>query len=248
MKRLVDVAVLRGNTSVQCAKDFYDYLQKHCRETKDKSLCAKRHFRYIETVERNRDRLFKSIQNNRTIHQIRSTTSHQGILNVKKLSCYTCDQCLEGKYTMCDSEQTGGNTVIKVEKEGESVASDDDEGDVYREVALHEVVRRGTLVAIYTDDETDDYYLARATKQAEILTQSETDDWGNSFPKDSVIIRSLYYSKTSDLSYNLIQKKRALLHINSLLYVVTEIKADQHITLPVDVHEQILGVVSESGS
>ncbi len=94
VKRQADLAILRRKATIQTARDFYEYATEHLQDTRDSSGCARRIFRFLNLIERNRDRQFKSIPQNRTIHQIVSVK--EGILSVRNLSCYNCDSCLNG--------------------------------------------------------------------------------------------------------------------------------------------------------
>ena len=79
---MADTEVIRGTRIIQNARDFFEFADKCLVETKDKALCSKRIFRYVETINRARDdRYFQPIKENRKIHQVMSTCD--GSLNVR---------------------------------------------------------------------------------------------------------------------------------------------------------------------
>ncbi|XP_071140649.1 uncharacterized protein [Mytilus edulis] len=159
VKRQADLAILRRKATIQTAHDFYKFANENLQETRDSSVCLRCVFRFIDNIDRNRDRYFKSIPQNRNIHQIIS--EREGLLSVRNLSCYSCDSCLLNMTHSCQhTELVGLVKNIQTEKERrcaivEDISPDDD----FEEV---DMIRKGSLVALYTDDEGEDFYLMKA--------------------------------------------------------------------------------------
>ncbi|XP_063443026.1 uncharacterized protein LOC134723336 [Mytilus trossulus] len=86
-----------------------------------------------------------------------------------------------------------------------------------------DMIRKGSLVALYTDDEGEDFYLMKAGSCQEKLQSSETDDWQGQYPEGTTVICGLYYRKTGPLSYSLIQRKNVIVSVKSVLYVTNDI-------------------------
>lgn len=89
IKHQADLAVIRGNTVIQCAQDMYSFAVKQLSRPSNLAVCKRRLFRLLNTIDRTRNRYFEPVSENRQIRQIR--TSVTGQLTVRKLSCYTCE-------------------------------------------------------------------------------------------------------------------------------------------------------------
>jgi hypothetical protein len=77
LKRQADVAILCGTTRIQNAKNMFLFGEQHLQSTK-LAHTKRRIFRYLESVDRDRDCCFKPVSEIRSIHQIR--TSEEGML------------------------------------------------------------------------------------------------------------------------------------------------------------------------
>ncbi|VDI26217.1 Hypothetical predicted protein [Mytilus galloprovincialis] len=154
VKRQADLAILRRKATIQTAHDFYKFANENLQETRDSSVCLRRVFRFIDNIDRNRDRYFKSIPQNRNIHQIIS--EREGLLSVRNLSCYSCDSCLLNMAHSCQhTELVGLVKNIQTEKErGCAIVEDISPDDDFEVV---DMIRKGSLVASYTDDEGEDF-------------------------------------------------------------------------------------------
>ncbi|VDI57901.1 Hypothetical predicted protein [Mytilus galloprovincialis] len=117
----------------------------------------------------------------------------------------------------------------------EDISPDDD-------FEVVDMIRKGSLVALYTDDEGEDFYLMKAGSCQEKLKSSETDDWQGQYPEGTTVIRGLYYRKTGPLSYSLIKRKNVIVSVKSVLYVTNDILTDSVIDLSLDIHEEIIGL------
>ena len=69
IKREADIAVLRGNTIIQNAKDLFSFCNNDIKEPRS-ALFKRRIFRYVESVDRDNIRNFKPISNNRKFHHL----------------------------------------------------------------------------------------------------------------------------------------------------------------------------------
>jgi hypothetical protein len=74
IKRQADIAVLRGITIIQNAKDLFSFCNNDLKEPK-RALFKRRIFRYVESVDRDNIRNFKPISNNRKIHHLYTSKS-----------------------------------------------------------------------------------------------------------------------------------------------------------------------------
>ncbi|VDI56517.1 Hypothetical predicted protein [Mytilus galloprovincialis] len=161
-------------------------------------------------------------------------TSHakerEGLLSVRNLSCYSCDSCLLNMAHSCQhTELVGLVKNIQTEKErGCAIVEDISPDDDFEVV---DMIRKGSLVALYTDDEGADFYLMKDGSCQEKLKSSETDDWQGQYPEGTTVIRGLYYRKTGPLSYSLIKRKNVIVSVKSVLYVTNDILTDSVIDL-----------------
>ena len=91
---------------------------------------------------------FKSVSQNRKIHQIISLNSDD--LLIRDLSCYYCEDCYISKIQSCGKlEFIGNHRTVKMvetscEKNDERIDSD---GDI-----IENIVEKGMVVAVLTDD------------------------------------------------------------------------------------------------
>ena len=65
IKRQADIAVLRGDTIIQNAKDLFSFCNNDLKEPRS-ALFKRRIFRYVESVDRDNIRNFKPISNKTT--------------------------------------------------------------------------------------------------------------------------------------------------------------------------------------
>lgn len=193
-------------------------------------------------MNRTRDRYFKPIKDNRSVHQIVST--RDGTLTIRNLSCYTCQNCVAGKYANCQESCRTSTREVSVIK---CKTAENDEEITEIEFSQKDTIRKGSLVAIYTDDPGADYYLIKASSECNTLSEPESDSWSNEFPKYADVIRGDYYEKTGVLKYKLIKNKQAIVSVNSILNVLNDIKAVSKIAIPEFVHENLIGMAEECG-
>ena len=164
LKRQADIAVLRG-TSIQDATDFFNFVNSNLQTTKANSLSSRRIFRYIaeQDVDRERMRYFRPVKQNRSIHCVSSETD--GYISVKRLSCYECED------TCSNDSITGPTTIVKMISECDSMSNTDATDDDIEDecVPHHQLVKRGSLVAVLTDENCDGYFLLKANRESYIL-------------------------------------------------------------------------------
>ncbi|CAC5425214.1 unnamed protein product [Mytilus coruscus] len=101
-------------------------------------------------------------------------------LTVRYLSCYSCEECVNGNYNMCTNNAIGRKEVVPIRPDDKGTI-DDDEND--NEYTMSDLIVEGTVLALYTDEENAEFYLLRASSCPEKLRTSEVDDWGVSFKK-----------------------------------------------------------------
>ena len=84
LKNQADIAVLRRKTKIQCAKDFYNFCTDNLQNPKS-GMYNCRIFKYIETIPRNELVNYKTVAENRKIHQIISKENSPGKLVTSSL-------------------------------------------------------------------------------------------------------------------------------------------------------------------
>jgi len=249
LKSQVDLAVLRGTTIVQNALDFYKYCEKNLKDTKSTfCFCRRRIFKYVDTINRDSDENYKPVPGIRRLHQVcaLASTEESNKLNVRYLSCYSCDSCVIGNYASCTNNAIGDKESVSLKRVRNSDVDVESEDEEY---SMTDLIHDGTLLALYTDDENAEYYLFHASSCPEIISEREIDDWGASFEKNSNIIRGLYFEsfKTkSGLSYKLLKDKRAIVPSASVIYISPQLKLTRGVLkLSENVHLDILSILNE---
>ena len=101
LKQQADLAVLRGKTIIQSAKDFYDFVSEELSTVKQSAVCKSRIFRYIPEIPRNEVSYFKQIPSIRKIHQVKVMPSSNSISS-RFLSCNSFDACSQGDFVNCE--------------------------------------------------------------------------------------------------------------------------------------------------
>ena len=189
IKRNADFAVLRGQTTIQSAKDF-------CKDnlTAPKTDgCKRRLFFFVEQIPRTSDRCFKTVNEVRKVHTIKASHRTPGKVRVSDLSCYSCEKCAAGAFDSCDNMDIGGieKTLTMFKESNKNGVQDEQE----QQNDMTNIICPGTVVALYTDDPDKEYYLM-SVNEIKILESDEEDDWGNSFVRGSHVVFSHYYDKT----------------------------------------------------
>ncbi|CAC5401985.1 unnamed protein product [Mytilus coruscus] len=147
-------------------------------------------------------------------------------LTVRYMSCYSCEECVNGNYNICTNNAIGRKEVVPIRPDDKGTI-DDDEND--NEYTMSDLIVEGTVLALYTEKENAEFYLLRASSCPEKLRTSEVDDWGVSFRKNTKIIRGQYFKSDlnrSKLSYKLIRRKKAIVPEASVIYISPQLRVN----------------------
>ena len=167
--------------------EFAENAMKEPAPSRYQSECVKvkrRIFFYDDNILRNRrDRYFKEIKGNRSLHAVVSTDGGCNV-STRQLSCY-CNACLDCRYESCQ------NSAFFGEWEEQELAREDGHyptvvtrSDISTTLeAIKNLATKHATVAIASADRGEDYYLLQVTGDGpEILSKEETDDWGGYIP------------------------------------------------------------------
>ncbi|CAC5397365.1 unnamed protein product [Mytilus coruscus] len=173
---------------------------------------------FTNTINRDSVKAYKPIPGIRSLHQVLNSEPEK--LTVRYMSCYSCEECVNGNYNMCTNNAIGRKEVVHIRPDDKGTI-DDDEND--NEYTMSNLIVEGTVIGLYTDEENAEFYLLRASSCPEKLRTSEVDDWGVSFrKKNTKIIRGQYFKSDlnrSQLSYKLIRRKKAIVPEASVIYI-----------------------------
>ena len=61
-------------------------------------------------------------------------------------------------------------------------------------VADYHLISKGTIFAVFCNDDQHDFFLLKALSGVEVLSRHETDLWDASFPPSAHVIRDLYFT------------------------------------------------------
>ncbi|CAG2206431.1 unnamed protein product [Mytilus edulis] len=177
IKNQTDLAIVRGRATIQNARDLFEFAKSNLSVPKS-SHCKRRLFKYTENINRNFRMFYKPITGIRSVHQVVVNNDH---LLIRSLSCYTCNNCLEGNINECENTNILGSfSPIPIVPEIGTVDEDQtDENDM--EVPINELISKSTIFAVLCDDDDFDYYLLKAQTETYQLTSRETDSWGVSY-------------------------------------------------------------------
>ncbi|CAC5360376.1 unnamed protein product [Mytilus coruscus] len=188
--------------------------------------------------------------NIRLVHQVIVSDNCDEIL-IKELSCFSCDKCASHIYDECENiSNTGSFTKVKMMNETPRLVNNNE--DTNPEIERKEssdLVSSGQVIAVYTDDPNNDYYLIKVMDCPYVLDVDTTDSWGSNsnMLTGTNVISGLYYdNKTSSpLSFKLERKKKAIVLTESIVYVCSEIDATRTIQFHEDIHLSILQCINE---
>ncbi|MES9884023.1 MAG: hypothetical protein ABW185_24515 [Sedimenticola sp.] len=246
VKHMADMAVIRGSTIIQNAKDFYNYGKNNLTSTK--SICKRRIFKYLETVNRDNKTSYNPIPNNRQVHQIIRDGSF-GQLQIRELGCYSCGQCIDGKIKRCENGNICGtlkSIKVTAETERHDVTEPSDDLDENMP-SFRGLIQNGSVIAAYTDDPQHEYYLLQAIEAPNRLTTETSDKWGNTFSAGVEVVRGYYYeTKCSTNSYRLLSKQLAIVPFLSVRYLCSDVGVSKNnITIGEDLHMNILESIDQ---
>ena len=113
VKAQADLAVTRGQVLIQNAHDLYQFASAKLTSVfKDKG-CKRRVFVHVDTIPRDETSLYNPVQDVRSIHQ--AIAGGDGRLQIRRLSCYFCDNCIDVKYNLCqNTKMTGQYRSVQV--------------------------------------------------------------------------------------------------------------------------------------
>jgi hypothetical protein len=129
-------------------------------------------------------------------------------------------------------------------RENEDTATDDNDM-VTEYVPQEQLVKKNALVAVFTDENDDGYFLIKANRESYRLTKSLVDDWKVPYPANSHVIEGRYYNNTGDLKFELVKNKKTIVHVNCILKVVSTPKPTDKLCVPHDLHENLLQIVEQ---
>ncbi|XP_062578884.1 uncharacterized protein LOC134240823 [Saccostrea cucullata] len=250
LKNQADLAILRGQCIIQNAKKLFQFANEKLQNPKGVSNVKRRIFRFVEEIPRDPPRLYSPLPGIRSIHQLISNIS--GNNYVRYLSCYDCEECLEGNVTNCTNTDflgTPTSTIFSPEMRSHDINDAVDETNEYH--PLSELVSKGCILALLSEE--SDYYLFKASSKSTVLEQDETDKWGASYKSGDEVLRGKYFiqSKENPLKFKIHQKKSAIVPVKSILYMFSKNELPingNEIILSEDTHLSILQSVIDSRS
>ncbi|CAC5389660.1 unnamed protein product [Mytilus coruscus] len=133
------------------------------------------------TINRDSVKAYKPIPGIRSLHQVLNSEPEK--LTVRYMSCYSCEECVNGNYNMCTNNAIGRKEVVPIRPDDKGTVDDDDDDENDNEYTMSDLIVEGTVLALYTDEENAEFYLLGASSCPEKLRTSEVDDWGVSFRK-----------------------------------------------------------------
>jgi hypothetical protein len=242
LKRQADLAVLRGQANIQNGRDLYEFAVANL--TRTKSVCRRRIFRFADSITRDLNLQFKPVCNIRSVHQVLADHSSSKI-TMRELSCF-CENCVSQNFDKCRNVSKAGE-FRSVEMVNETGIIDVELENNCNEESLSDLVSKGHVIAVYTDDQDYDYFLLKVQEPVHVLESEKTDSWGSTLPAGTEVITGLYYdnNKKKPLSYKLIPKLKAVVPATSVIYICSELDAITNITLEEDVHLTILNAINE---
>ncbi|CAG2208510.1 unnamed protein product [Mytilus edulis] len=244
IKNQTDLAIVRGRATIQNARDLFEFAKSNLSVPKS-SHCKRRLFKYTENINRNFPMFYKPITGIRSVHQVVVNNDH---LLIRSLSCYTCNNCLEGNINECENTNILGSfSPVPIVPEIGTVEEDQtDENDM--EVPINELISKSTIFAVLCDDDDFDYYLLKAQTETYQLTSRETDSWGVSYQPGTKVIKGNYFMQGENpLHFKMIKRKYGLVPSNSCLYICTDVCVrNGEVKLSEDIHQNILKCVEMS--
>ncbi len=195
VKRMADMAVVRREAVIQNALDLQQFCIQNLTQPKKGSKVYRRYFHVLTAEDippKDSNTPVGPLKGIRSLHQICST-GEQGTLDTRKLSCYTCEKCVEGNYTECSNGERCG--PVKRVTLGQEIDNSEDIDDDQLSVA--ESINEKDIVQImhHTDNETQTE-LVKVTKSLYKLTRDCYDDRGDGYTKGSMVFRGQVLKET----------------------------------------------------
>lgn len=240
LKRQLDFAVLHGQT-IQSAADVYQFASKNLTTLKGGKY-QRRVIRYVDVIPRDENLYFKTISENRKVHQLITTSDSPGMIKLRELSCYSCDECLNGNISQCNNAvHIGPLRTVAMQRESHGQVTHDEEQPNDDMVSL---LQKNDIIAVYTADEKCDYYVMKVVNPKQTLKSTFNDDWENKFAAGTDVVRGLYFDKTASLTYKLVPKKIACIYSAAVCYNLTDATLSNNILrLSEQIHLDILSSI-----
>ncbi len=209
-------------------------------------LCIPLLYRFIEAVPRSDLQRYKPVPQNRAIHQI-ITTNISGELLIRDLSCFRCEKCVEGQYDKCSNKHVSSRKHTFTREAVQTAEETDDERN---ETVMDNMIDKGSILAVYTDDPGEDYYLLNASRKPEILKRDTKDMWGTMHECGSEVVKGFYFEKintrtnlTITYRYKLVKNVVAYVPLMSVKQILMNDMQDGIIDLAESDHMDILAAV-----
>ena len=245
LKQQADLAVLRGKTIIQSAKDFYDFVSEELSTPKQSAVCKSRIFRYVPEIPRNEASYFKQIPSIRKIHQVKAMPSSNSISS-RFLSCYSCDACCQGDFVNCEFHSyTGVPTITQLV--GAPRSDEEDQNETETDTCMTSIsnlIHVGHIIAVRAED--DDFYLFEAKSEPFTLPTDKTDDYQTTYSAGTSVIEGLYYERqqNSTFNYRLLPKHKAIVPTLSVVRICSEVHG-KRFKLPEAAHQSIVDSCDE---
>lgn len=144
---------------------------------KDSTNVRRRIFEYVEEIPREKARLYKPLTGIRSVHQLVAVISGENY--IRPLSCYNCEDCIEGNSEQCDLSNSLGNaTLIYFTKEGSDNDTSDPENETSESQILSNLITKDCIFAVLCDDNVNEYYVMKASSKSVVLQKDDMDRWG----------------------------------------------------------------------
>ncbi len=195
VKRMADMAVIRRQAVIQNALDLQQFCIENLSQPREGSRVHRRYFHVVTAEEippKGCDVPVGPLKGIQSLHQI-SSVGQPGTVETRKLCCYTCDNCFEGRYSECTNDDICGPVKRVTLTSNEDTTEDVDE----EEFSIAEAVKEKDVVQIrrHTDNNTESE-LVRVSKPLYKLTRECYDDRQDHYPKGTMILRGQTLKKT----------------------------------------------------
>lgn len=177
------------------------------------------------------------------IRSIRQVKALNGSLKSRKLSCYSCDNCINN-VEPCENEAITG-PYKSIYFNGTMGDSEDLNFEyIQQETTL---LAPGMVIAVMADDPVTDYYVMEVRKCPFKLRKDLKDAWGADFKSGTTVLSGVYYDQINNNPLNLkkIPGKMAMVHECAYVYTCGEIDSDTIINISEEVHLNILARLQE---
>ena len=208
LKHREDMEVVKRKAIIQNAKDLFKFAQDNLktpapsRYQSENVQLKTQVFFYVEKVNRDRrERYFKEVKGNRSIHSVLSGNNSCQI-QTHQLSSY-CENCIEENYDACkngDYVSAWQSDQLETETPQQSRATTRSETSETLN-SIKDLLSKNTVVAIASGDPGEEYYLLKITGNGpEHLEKRLKDDWGMSFLSRAEVLRGHFFVRHEDLS------------------------------------------------